>query len=1112
MATAKDELQEFSENNSSTQGLEKLLAEGDLSEIFNELTQSSEGSLELRQTVARRMLSQLQETEEEGIRPELTIQGESAGYNPSSTMATMGSLNPDYLYGRAGLSAPVGPGRISGGLSGSAVRMPRGEVQYYSGDVDLGYRMPLGGGELSLGAAMPIEPQQGKRPVRLNANYVYRFQEGGEVTGQAQPPMSDYLFPNRARDYTPPPKSTASMDLARMGKQAGLVGAGFLPGAGVADYFGQFPSVEGGTEPSAVQNFQQGNYGTAALQGLGAMGDLAMTIPVAGAAIGSVMKAPRAAQRMLKELPVGPKVSDEGFYSQVEKALLDNPQQKGTGDQFLAQIQKTPGVKPEELQYTGLDTFLAGKPSVTKAEIQGYLDENRVQVQEVRLDKNANPYGFEYMEDFDMAIARAERLGDWDEADRLTQAAEAFDGLGTAGQTKYHLGAMSVQTEIPGGTNYREVLLTLPNKVDPTDLQITGSGNQWYIRDANNNIIEAFGSEKEALSKLKNRAASQRSKEIGDTFISSHFDQPNILAHMRLNDRVVDGKPTLFVEEIQSDWHQAGRKKGYETGVEKTSADLEKELIVVNNKISSLLDEAAALPDSKMDQFIRMNEEISKLSDESTRLATAWTASLNRPKGVPDAPFKTSWHELTLKKALNEASTKGYDQIAFTTGKTQADRYGQTKKIESVALSNNELRAYDKAGKMVIRETGVTPDDVSRLIGAETAEKLLRQAPDDSLGLAPVRSLLDLNLSIGGEGMKGFYDNILPKSLDKIGKKYGTKVRKTMMDTPEGPVEVWAMDIPPEMRETISSQGQPLFQIGAGAAGAGAAGTMLSSDEETVQNFRDGGEVQPYMGDYVFPNRPRDYVSPSSTTSAEDLKRFGKQAGLLGLGFAPGAGMADYFGQFPSVEGGTEPSAVQNFQQGNYGTAALQGLGAMGDLMYAVPVLGATVGSAMKGPRAAQKMLRELSPAEQAIPSADVILEKAKEVEGLCDFMNCKLFSQMVSGIPEITNLPKVDKAQVGDIYAWPNGTHYAVDIGDGKVIEVEEWGEAPRVISMSDVIKELDPPESILRPPPGTYTPKKVESSALPSKAKKELNELIEQAPRATDQGSRAADTKGNE
>jgi hypothetical protein len=33
---------------------------------------------------------------------------------------------------------------------------------------------------------------------------------------------------------------------------------------------------------------------------------------------------------------------------------------------------------------------------------------------------------------------------------------------------------------------------------------------------------------------------------------------------MRVNDRVdADGKKVLFVEEVQSDWHQAGRKKGY---------------------------------------------------------------------------------------------------------------------------------------------------------------------------------------------------------------------------------------------------------------------------------------------------------------------------------------------------------------------------------------------------------------------------------------------------------------------------------------------------------------------------------------------------------------------
>jgi hypothetical protein len=58
-----------------------------------------------------------------------------------------------------------------------------------------------------------------------------------------------------------------------------------------------------------------------------------------------------------------------------------------------------------------------------------------------------------------------------------------------------------------------------------------------------------------------------RKSAESQTYRSTHFDQPNILAHLRVNDRTVDGKKTLFVEEIQSDWHQAGRKKGYKTEI-----------------------------------------------------------------------------------------------------------------------------------------------------------------------------------------------------------------------------------------------------------------------------------------------------------------------------------------------------------------------------------------------------------------------------------------------------------------------------------------------------------------------------------------------------------------
>ena len=50
--------------------------------------------------------------------------------------------------------------------------------------------------------------------------------------------------------------------------------------------------------------------------------------------------------------------------------------------------------------------------------------------------------------------------------------------------------------------------------------------------------------------------------DAAQNFRSSHWDQPNVLAHIRVNDRTdADGKKVLFVEEIQSDWGQAGKKQ-----------------------------------------------------------------------------------------------------------------------------------------------------------------------------------------------------------------------------------------------------------------------------------------------------------------------------------------------------------------------------------------------------------------------------------------------------------------------------------------------------------------------------------------------------------------------
>jgi hypothetical protein len=92
--------------------------------------------------------------------------------------------------------------------------------------------------------------------------------------------------------------------------------------------------------------------------------------------------------------------------------------------------------------------------------------------------------------------------------------------------------------------------------------------------------------------------------------------------------------------------------------------------------------------------------------------------------------------------------------------------------------------------------------------------------------------LSGLDLQVGGEGMKGFYDNILPKSLEKLGKKFDAKVGKTKMDG----VEVWQMDITPKMRESVTTKGQPLFSIS--GLGAGAIGSGFYQDDTMEQLSR----------------------------------------------------------------------------------------------------------------------------------------------------------------------------------------------------------------------------------------------------------------------------------
>lgn len=84
-----------------------------------------------------------------------------------------------------------------------------------------------------------------------------------------------------------------------------------------------------------------------------------------------------------------------------------------------------------------------------------------------------------------------------------------------------------------------------------------------------------------------------------------------------------------------------------------------------------------------------------------------------------------------------------------------------------------------------------------------------------------------------------------------------------------------------------------------------------------------------------------------------------------------------------------------------------------------------------------------------------------------CGYMNCKLFVQTVTGVPKLDELPSrpfrsIGDLTTGDVLKWGTGTHWAIYLGNGDIMEVEEWGAESRIIPFEEVVDEMDPPDMV--------------------------------------------------
>ncbi len=469
------------------------------------------------------------------------------------------------------------------------------------------------------------------------------------------------------------------------------------------------------------------------------------------------------AMRPMNVVPPGPSaaparaaapVSDMGFYSAVEQAALNTQRKSGPGQAFLNDILKGENVKADEVKWIGLDEFLKGKKNVTREEVQQFIAANKVDVREVALGGADNTFT-----DPQKAIAYvAEREGmtpqqvmdNWgytDQRDYLTLANDMAQLDPVNGSLPAKFGGYT----LPGGQNYREILLTLPR----SNFEKPGPGGQVPFSDA---------------------------------FRSTHWDQENVLAHIRVNDRVdADGKKMLLIEEVQSDWHQAGRDKGY---IPKDISAVELKATVNNSADQPYYEVRTA-----SGQFVANILDVPVEAGNEARAVTEAQRFLrNRgiPGAVPDAPMKDTWYQLALKRALKYAADNGYERVGLTTGKRQVERYPEAMRQiadeivwDSYVGGGKAITVKKNGGNVFgaeIDKNGViVRSNVSKAVGKPLNEVIGKSMADKAIN-APSGEIKGTDFTVGGEGMKKYYDEVYPQFLAKYGKKWDAKVGQTTVN------------------------------------------------------------------------------------------------------------------------------------------------------------------------------------------------------------------------------------------------------------------------------------------------------------------------------------------
>jgi hypothetical protein len=494
------------------------------------------------------------------------------------------------------------------------------------------------------------------------------------------------------------------------------------------------------------------NYGigTAFGGGLGVAGEALSDEPVKKALGGLIQK-----------YEEGGKVGR--FFSAVDKAINTLKQKKGTGEQILKQLESTPGVKQEELETRGIKQKLQASPKISQEELQKIASRNKAPIPERKVlgagvpedykleipdnyQKILDEHGFEPVinpDDRRMMAFMHNETGEIvpfdvisglhpDELGFPVNAQGKMDPEVTGeykdlmkalmyADKKFASDLPKYDTKFqrysqPGGENYREVLLHLPQAdVQAKNLKQTEL-HDLLSQDVSGMTEDEARKMNERINTLINDVT-----DTGEGFRSSHYDTPNILTHFRISDRKgPNGEKVLYVDEIQSDWHQKARdaRKDYIKGqLTKERSDLFKQAA---DELKAAGNDLKVSPENER-ELTRVVNRLTKERKAELEKAVPKDFGYRRPEDVEKLTELHTKIDRIRNDGLTPEETREYftpgrivpsyggqDKVLSFNGGESSPRYKETyerKLAQAVSAGVDEKTAADWAAKQATNET-----------------------------------------------------------------------------------------------------------------------------------------------------------------------------------------------------------------------------------------------------------------------------------------------------------------------------------------------------------------------------------------------------------------------